>query len=263
MKLTVRLDGEHWCTAFFQVSPEMFDQVKVQALAGPLKDIYRLALKPLLHCFGCALRVIVLLEGKPSPQSEVLSTLGAGSYQGSLCTLHHASYPWSWLVFQFLPLKKHLHSIMLPPPCFTVEMGLARWWEVPGFPPDMTLGIQAKEINLGSLIVWETFRCLLENSKWACHVPFTEEWLPSNHKGLIGGVSFWKVLPSPQRNSGALSEWPLGSWSPPWPRPLSPQLLSLARWPALRRVLVDPNLFHLRTEVTVFFGTFNAAEMFF
>jgi hypothetical protein len=44
---------------------------------------------------------------------------------------------------------------------------------------------------------------------------------------LIGGVlqswlSSWKVLPSPQRHSGALSAWPSGSWSPPWPRPFSP-----------------------------------------
>ena len=41
----------------------------------PLKDIQRLVLKPLLHCPGCVLRVIVLLEGEPSPQSEVLSAL--------------------------------------------------------------------------------------------------------------------------------------------------------------------------------------------
>ena len=53
----------------------MFDQVQVRALAGPLKDIQRLDLKPLLHCLGCVLRVVVLLEGEASPQSEVLSTL--------------------------------------------------------------------------------------------------------------------------------------------------------------------------------------------
>ena len=60
---------------YFQVSPEMLDRVKVQALAGPLKDIQRLALKPLLHYLGCVLKVVILLEGEPSPQSEVLSTL--------------------------------------------------------------------------------------------------------------------------------------------------------------------------------------------
>ena len=59
----------------FQVSPEMFDRVQVRALAGSLKDIQRLVLKPLLHCLGCVLRVVVLLEGEPSPQSEVLRAL--------------------------------------------------------------------------------------------------------------------------------------------------------------------------------------------
>ena len=53
-----------------------------------------------------------------------------------------------------------------------------------------------------------------------------------------------------QRNSGALSDWPSGSWSPPRPRPFSPDC-SLW-WPALGRVLVIQNFFHLRMmEATV------------
>ena len=40
-----------------------------------------------------------------------------------------------------------------------------------------------------------------------------------------------------------------------------PQLLSLVGQPALGRVLVVPNFFHLRMEATVFLGTFNAAEI--
>ena len=61
--------------SYFQVSPEMFDQVYVWTLAGPLKDIQRLVQEPLLRCLGCVLRGVVLLEGDPSPQSEVLSAL--------------------------------------------------------------------------------------------------------------------------------------------------------------------------------------------
>jgi hypothetical protein len=53
----------------------MFNRVQVWALAGPRKDIQRLVPKALLHCLGCVLRVIVLLEGEPSPQSKVLSAL--------------------------------------------------------------------------------------------------------------------------------------------------------------------------------------------
>ena len=51
----------------------MFDRVQVHALAWQLKHIQRLVPKPLLHCHGCVLRVVVLLEGEPSP--EVLSAL--------------------------------------------------------------------------------------------------------------------------------------------------------------------------------------------
>ena len=60
---------------YFQVNPEMFDGVQVRALAGSLKDIQRLVPQPLLQCLGCVLMVIALLEGEPSPQSEVLSAL--------------------------------------------------------------------------------------------------------------------------------------------------------------------------------------------
>ena len=68
---SVRVDGE----SCYKVSPELFDRVQVRALAGPLKDIQRLVPKPLLQCLGCVLRVVVLSEGEPSPQSEVLSAL--------------------------------------------------------------------------------------------------------------------------------------------------------------------------------------------
>jgi hypothetical protein len=64
----------------------MFDRVQVRDLSGPLKDIQRLVPKPLLHCLGCVLRVVVLFEGEPSPQSEVLSALEE-VFIMDLCTL--------------------------------------------------------------------------------------------------------------------------------------------------------------------------------
>jgi hypothetical protein len=62
----------------------MFDWVQVRALARLLKDIQRLVPKPLMRCLGCVLRVVVLLEGKPLPQSEVLSALEQVSSRISL-----------------------------------------------------------------------------------------------------------------------------------------------------------------------------------
>jgi hypothetical protein len=92
-------------------------------------------------------------------------------------------------------------------------------------------------------MVWESFWQTPSGLSCVFYLGVVSVW-PLYHKGLIGGVlqrllSFWKVLPSPRRNSGALSEWPLGYWSPPWPRPVSiARLLSLAGRPAPERVLV-------------------------
>ena len=81
----------------------MFDPVQVRALAEALKDIQRLVPKPLVSCLGFVLRVVGLLEGEPSPQSEVLSALEQ-VFINDLFALF----------------------MMLPPPCFTVGM-------MPGF----------------------------------------------------------------------------------------------------------------------------------
>ena len=120
-------------------------------------------------------------------------------------------------------------------------------------------------------MVWESFRCILANSRGAAMCLLLRSgfrtW-PLYHSGLIGGLlqiwlSFWKVLLSPQRNAGALTEWPSGSCSPLWLRPFSPESLSLDGRPALGRVLVVLNFFHLRMmEATVLIGTFKAAEFF-
>ena len=78
-------------------------------------------------------------------------------------------------------------------------------------------------------MVWESLGAFWQTpSRLSCAIYWgaASVW-PLYHKGLIGGVlqrwlSFCKVLPSPQRTSGALSEWLSGPWSPPWPRPFSP-----------------------------------------
>ena len=81
-----------------QLFPEMFVWVQVQSVDGPLKDIQRLAPKPLLPCLGCVLRVVVLLEGEPSPQSEVLNALEQVFIKdlSVLCSVHLSLNPdWS------------------------------------------------------------------------------------------------------------------------------------------------------------------------
>ena len=62
--------------------------------AGPLKDIQGLVLKPLLRRLGCVLRVVVLFEGEPLPQSEVMSALEQ-VFIKELCTLLCSSLPQS------------------------------------------------------------------------------------------------------------------------------------------------------------------------
>ena len=102
--------------SYFQVSPEMFDRVQVRALAGPLKYIQRLVPKPLLCCLGCVLRVVVLLEGEPSTESEVLSVLEQVS---SRISLYFAPFIFASILtsLQVPAAEKHPHSMMLPPPC--------------------------------------------------------------------------------------------------------------------------------------------------
>ena len=78
-------------------------------------------------------------------------------------------------------------------------------------------------------MVWKSFRCIFKTPgglPCAFYEGVASVW-PLYHTGLIDGLlqrwlSFWKVLLSPQRNAGTLTEWPLDSWSPPWLRPFSP-----------------------------------------
>jgi hypothetical protein len=103
------------------------------------------------------LRVVVLLEGEPSPQSEVLSTLEQ-VFIKDLCTLLPFIF---FAILTSLPVpaaERQHHSMMLQ------HRDGAR------FPPDVMLGIQAKELNQTreSCFSWtEAFHCLLANFKRA------------------------------------------------------------------------------------------------
>ena len=136
--------------SYFQISPEMFDRIQVRALARPIKDMQRLVLKPIRRCLGCVLRVVGLLEGEPSPQSEILSRFS------SRISLYFALFSFPSILTS-LPVpaaEKHPHTMMLA--------------------PDVALGIQAKEFCLGfirpeNLVSHglRVFRSLLASSKRA------------------------------------------------------------------------------------------------
>lgn len=95
-------------------------------------------------------------------------------------------------------------------------MEVVRWW-YGTWSPDMMFGICAKEFSLcfikldiWFLVVQESFRCLLANSKWTVF--------------HLAKVRF----PSLKSNLTPLSEWPSGSWLPPWLRLSNP---SHSDWP--------------------------------
>jgi hypothetical protein len=72
------------------------------------------------------LRVIVLLEGEPSPHSEVVSALEQVFIQ-DVSVLAPFILP---SILTGLPVpaaEKHPHSMILPPPYFTV---LGRYWHI-------------------------------------------------------------------------------------------------------------------------------------
>ncbi len=124
---SVRLDG---ADAHFQVSPEIFDWVQAQALAGPIKDIHRVVYKPLFLCvcvgpLSCwkvnllpSLRFWMLWTGFSLRLSQYFGALGFSS------TLTFHSVP---------ATEKQLHSMRLLPAHFTFGMVLCRWWAVPCF----------------------------------------------------------------------------------------------------------------------------------
>ena len=78
-----------------QLFPGLFSNVESglspgSTVAGTLKDIQRLVPEPVLHFLDCVLWVVVLLEGEPSPQSEVLSALDQVFIKdlSILCSIH-------------------------------------------------------------------------------------------------------------------------------------------------------------------------------
>ena len=79
-----------------------------------------------IHCSsGCMLRLIVLLEGEPPPQS-----LQNRFSSKIVLYLAPSIFPSTQTSFPVPAEEKHPHSMMLPPPCFTVGMVCSGWCAV-------------------------------------------------------------------------------------------------------------------------------------
>ena len=102
-----------------------------------------------------------------------------------------------------------------------------------------------------------------------CHVLFTEECLLSGHSTIrlgpdwLSAAEMVVLLEGSPISTEELWSSVRGTIGFSVTKALLPRLLSLAGRPALGRVLLVPNIFHLRMmEATVFLGTFNAAAVY-
>ncbi len=125
--------------------------------------------------------------------------------------------------------EKHPHSMMLPPPCFTVGTVLDRWWAVPGFLHTYRLELRPKSSILVSsdqrilfVTILESFRCFLANSMWAFMCLALRSHKAPTGGGLQWWLTFYNFLPSPECISGAQPQWSFGSSLPLSPRLFSP-----------------------------------------
>ena len=108
-----------------------------------------------------------------------------------------SAFPQPWPV---PATEKPSHSMMLPPPCFTVGMVLDRWWAVPGFLQTWLVELRPNGSILVSLdqrilflTVWESFRCIFQTpSGLSCVFHWGEASVcPLCHKAQISGVLQW------------------------------------------------------------------------
>ncbi len=230
--------------AHFQASPEILDWVQAQALAGPLKDIHRVVYKPLLLCLGplSCWKVNLL----PSLRFWMLWTrfsLWLSQYLGALSftsTLMCPSVP---------AAEKQLHSMRLLAH-FTFGMVLCRWWaKLVSFKhdawnwgsSDQRKFFSQSECPLGAFLqIPSVFSCV-----------YTEERIEFGHTSIKPRLMECCSGVCPSVDFSCLHTW---SWSSTrltirflgttLTKALLHQLLSLARRPALRRILVVSNIFH-------------------
>ncbi len=247
-----------WADTHFQVSPNIW-LGSSSGSGWPLKDITVLCIS--YSC--CVLRVTVLLEGEPSAQSEVLNALDwiswrLSQYFGALSFFFYSDESLSTCCW-----KQH-HSTVLQPVHFNFGMVLCSAW----FPLNMMLELrlirpdniisQSLRFFLGAFLL-SVFSCV-----------FTEERIESCHTAAIKPRSV--ECCSDVSSYVGFSHLHIWSWSSTrvtirffittLTKALLHQLLSLARRPALGRILVVPNVYIMDNGGYTLLWNVNAAEFF-
>ncbi len=153
---------------------------------------HRVVPKPLLHCLGCVRRVIVMLEGELSVQSEVLSALNQAFIKDIS-------------VFSCIQLSVFSDNFPSPcrwktPPMHDAAATMLHRWDgimqvISGtwFPSDINKELWfIRPENLFFFIVWELFGCIFVNSNQGfMYLYWGEAWV-------------WSLPSSPDRWSVAV-----------------------------------------------------------
>ncbi len=250
---SVRLDGKRWWTAIFRSLQRCSIGFKSGLWLGHSRTVTELLWS---HSF-------------------VILAVCLGSLSCWKVNLRPSLRSWALWRSPVPAAEKHPHSMMLPPPCFTVGTVLDRWWAVPGFLHTYRLELRPKSSSLirpENLICHHlgVLRVFFSKLHAGFHVSCTEERLPSCHSAikprLVEGCSdgwlssTFSHLPKASLELSHSDLWVLLYLSH---QGSSPPKAQFGRRPALGRVLVVPNVFHLRImEATVLLGTLSAAEMF-
>ncbi len=224
---SVRLDGKRWWTAIFRSLQRCSIGFKSGLWLGHSRTVTELLWS---HSFV----ILAVCLGSLSCWKVTFGPVWGPEHSGEG---FRPGYPCTWdIIFPSIATsrpvpaaEKHPHSMMLPPPCFTVGTVLDRWWAVPGFSPHIPLRIKAKKFYLG-LIRPENLIChhlgvlqvFFSNSMRAFMCLALRSHKAPTGGGLQWWLTFYNFLPSPECISGAQPQWSLGSSLPLSPRLFSP-----------------------------------------
>ncbi len=182
---SIRSDGERRCTAIFRSLQRCSIGFKSGLWLGHSRTFTELSCS---HSFVILAVCLGSLSCWKMNLHPSLRSRALWSRFSSRMSLYIAAFIFPSILTS-LPVpaaEKHPHSMMLPRPCSTVGMVLARWWVVPGF--------------------LQTWRSIIQS------------WLVECCRDGCSSGRFSSL----HRHAGALSEWPSGFWSPPWWRSFSP-----------------------------------------